>query len=272
MTVLLYHDVLGDPRSPKSGFTGADAQIYKLDLTTFEMHLAAIAGVARDVFAGAPEMLPVMLRRPGFVLLSFDDGGASAWPVTAEALERHGWRGLFFVTTDLIGTEGFVGEDAIRALARAGHVVGSHSRTHPARMATLGTEELRREWRDSRHRLEAIIGGAVLTASVPGGYYSKSVAKAASDCGYGLLFTSEPRRSPWNACGLLVSGRFSVVHDTPPRFAARLATGDTVTCARQTFGWSAKKVVKALGGQTWLEFRKRYWTWKTASRSASRRR
>lgn len=272
MTVLLYHDVLGDSRTPESGFGGADAELYKLGRDTFEQHLAAIAGVAQGVFAGPPDALAAMLRRPELVVLSFDDGGASAWPVTAEALERRGWRGLFFITTDRIGTPGFLGEEAIRSLARAGHVVGSHSVSHPARMAALDRADLRREWQESRDRLENLIGGPVRSASVPGGYHSTAVAQIAEECGYELLFTSEPRRSPWISGRLLLAGRFSIVRDTPARVAARLGTGDFMACARQTAAWNAKKIVKKLGGRAWLGFRKRYWAWKATDRDASQRR
>jgi len=272
VTVLLYHDVLGDSRAPQSGFGGADAEIYKLEQQTFEQHLAAIAGSAKAVFSGPPDALPTILQRPELVMLSFDDGGASAWPVTAEALERRGWRGLFFITTDRIGTPGFLGEAAIRSLVRAGHIVGSHSASHPARMAALDSAALQREWAESRRRLESIVAGPVRTASVPGGYHSAAVASAAEACGYELLFTSEPRRSPWRSGRLLLSGRYSILRNTPARTAASLGTGNVLACARQTAGWNAKKILKKVGGRAWLGFRKRYWEWKAAGRDASPRR
>jgi peptidoglycan/xylan/chitin deacetylase (PgdA/CDA1 family) len=266
VTVLLYHDVLGDARAPVSGFSGADAELYKLSLPLFGAHLDAIGATAKAIFSGPSSTLAAALARPEVTVLSFDDGGASAWPVTAEQLERRGWRGLFFVTTDRIGTPGFLGEDAIRALARSGHLIGSHSVSHPARMAALDPPALRREWRDSRERLETILGGPMHLASVPGGYHSSAVARAAAECGYAVLFTSEPRRAPWRSGSLLVAGRFSVVNTTAPAVAAALGAGDRVACARQSAGWAAKKVLKRVGGPAWLAFRRRYWEWKAKGR------
>lgn len=58
----------------------------------------AAAGVTVGLAApGAP------LPEAGF---AFDDGGASAL-LAAMALERHGWRGHFFVVSDLVGKPGF---------------------------------------------------------------------------------------------------------------------------------------------------------------------
>ena len=270
MTVLLYHDVLGDPRAPASGFDGADAEIYKLSRSSFEAHLAALA-TTPAVFSGTAQTLPDALSRRAEVVLSFDDGGASAWPVTGEALGRRGWHGLFFITTDRIGSTGFLEGAGIRALRAAGHLVGSHSASHPPRMAALGRDALLREWRESRARLEDLLGEPVRIASVPGGYHSRAVADAAEASGYDVLFTSEPRRMPWRSGRLLVAGRFSIMRDTPPAAAAALGTGRLLACAGQAARWNAKKLLKAVGGRAWLGFRKRYWAWNAGPGASPRR-
>ena len=48
------------------------------------------------------------------------------------------------------------------------------------------------EWSRSRAMLEDILGHAVDVASVPGGYFSAVVARAAREAGIRVLFTSEP--------------------------------------------------------------------------------
>jgi len=45
-------------------------------------------------------------REAEFVLLTFDDGGVSCHGPVADVLDRMGWRGHFFVPTDLIGRQG----------------------------------------------------------------------------------------------------------------------------------------------------------------------
>ena len=189
-------------------------------------------------------------------LLSFDDGGVSALEPTAELLEQHGWRGFFFVTTDRIGTPTFLNADQIRALRRRGHVIGSHSCSHPERMSWCGREQLLDEWRRSREALEAILGEAVQTASVPGGFYSRMVAETASEAGYTLLFNSEPTTGMTTVGACRIVGRYTVYRGMSAQMAARLVTG-RLTRWRQTWAWNLKKVAKAVGGRAYLALRQR---------------
>jgi hypothetical protein len=238
---LLYHDVVAAGDFASSGFRSPDADIYKLDEAQFASHLSAIA------------------RRvtPSARLFTFDDGGASSTRIGRLLAER-GWPGCFFIATDFIGSRGFVSKDALRTLAAQGHAVGSHSCSHPARMAALSSDELRHEWTRSRHTLEDILGQPVEIASVPGGYYSTAVAQTAAEAGYRELFTSEPVATPWQVSGLQVYGRYSVVRSTAPELVAALAAGDVRPRLEQLVYWNAKKVLKRAGGTYWLRFRKAY--------------
>jgi len=71
------------------------------------------------------------LTRPGGTCCSqFDDGGTSAVSI-GDALAVRGWKGHFFIVTGLIGSRTFLTGAEIRYLHSCGHVVGSHSDTHP---------------------------------------------------------------------------------------------------------------------------------------------
>ncbi|HEV3467914.1 MAG TPA: polysaccharide deacetylase family protein [Pyrinomonadaceae bacterium] len=252
---LMYHDVVDGDAYDASGFAGADAALYKLGRAEFEAHLAAIAasGAARPVTV-AELGGPGGAARP--LLLTFDDGGVSAYTHAAPALERRGWRGHFFVTTGRVGTPGFLSREQILDLDRRGHVVGSHSATHPARMARCGYEEVLREWRSSAAFLSDILGRAVTAASVPGGYYSRRVAEAADEAGIRHLFTSEPTAGLHKVGGCLVVGRYAVQRWTTPRAAAAIAAGRLAPRLRQAVLWNAKKATKAVGGEFYLRARK----------------
>ena len=136
VVALMYHDVIPAGHEESSGFAGADAARYKLTPEQFDAHLHAIrARVAR-----APGT-SVMLATTSFplaggfgrarsgadvrtapvstpLMLTFDDGGRSASRI-ADALERHGWRGHFFVTSSRIDGPGFLQCGTIRDLRRA---------------------------------------------------------------------------------------------------------------------------------------------------------
>jgi peptidoglycan/xylan/chitin deacetylase (PgdA/CDA1 family) len=250
---VLYHDVVSPGQLEASGFPGAAADRYKLDVADFDAHLAAISETGmgavsvHDVFAGTAPPRPY--------LLTFDDGGVSAATTVASRLARLGWRAHFFVTTDYIGTPTFLDEEQIRQLARSGHVIGSHSATHPVRMARLTPAALEEEWRRSIGRLSEIVGSAVDVASVPGGYYSRLVGEAAAAAGVRFLFTSEPTSRVAMVDGCQVLGRYSVWRGMAPARAAGFATGARLPCLRQFLFWNAKKLAKATAGETYLKVR-----------------
>ena len=257
-TAFIYHDVLADDGPDDSGFAGADALSYKLSERQFQRHLELIASA---LGAGTPQCFTdraAAMTMSGAVVLTFDDGGASAPTRILAALQERGWRAHFFVTTDFIGTRGFVTPAGLRELQAAGHIIGSHSASHPLRMSYLAPETMRREWRDSRARLEDLLNAPVMVASVPGGYYSQTVATAAAEAGIRVLFTSEPRRSVNVVDGTAVVGRFSVTRRTSDGDILSLACGRRATALRQRLAWDAKKVAKRLGGEAWLSARRKF--------------
>src|SRR2546423_11100947 len=140
---IMYHDVVENGDFASSGFPGEGANVYKLRREDFVRHLDAIG----DVSCAVTTIRNLSLPTP--VLLTFDDGGASFHHPIADLLEAHGWRGHFFITTERIGTPGFLGDAEVRDLHRRGHIIGSHSATHPTRMAALTRAALDREWNTS---------------------------------------------------------------------------------------------------------------------------
>lgn len=253
---LLYHDVTPAGEWGRSGFPGADADLYKLSVADFEAHLEAIAASGRRADRSVEDWLAAGGRGDG-LFLSFDDGGASA-TATADLLERRGWKGHFFVTTDYIGAQGFLDRAAIRDLHARGHVIGSHSCSHPGRISHLPDAQLTHEWRHSLAVLQDVLGHPVRTASVPGGFYSRRVAGFAAAAGVKALFTSEPQLRCARVGGCLVLGRFGLQQHSPARQARRYADRDPRTLLSEALYWNAKKLVKAAGGTHWLTFRKRW--------------
>jgi len=176
-------------------------------------------------------------------LLTFDDGGASAAAV-ATVLAEHGMVGHFFITTARIGTPGFVTHADLLALRAAGHIVGTHSHTHPTEMSRLSPTVLASEWRLSTERLSRVLGEPVTVGSVPGGFYSTDVARAAAAAGIRYLFTSEPSARTWQVDGCTVLGRYTLWRDSPASQAVALATGRQGARQLQWLAWNAKKPLK----------------------------
>jgi peptidoglycan/xylan/chitin deacetylase (PgdA/CDA1 family) len=250
---LLFHDVyIEDPG--ESGFSSDAADRYKLSLRDFDSQLAGLAATRAD----GPLMFTVETgglklsgyREFGIVPYAFtvDDGGVSYYTIVADRLEARGWRGHCFVSTNAIGTRGFLTAAQIRELDARGHLIGTHSATHPARMSACDVEEIRDEWTRSRHALEDILCHRVEAASVPGGYYSRRVAATARDAGLRVLFTSEPTTIAHDASGILVIGRFTLRRLHAPDTASRFVGPEPWTRYREWARWNAKGLLKPLLG------------------------
>lgn len=216
-----YHDVTDQPEA--TGFQRSAAVAYKLPVATFREHLEAIAdgpcrpGLVTDIdWAGA--------RGAGtrYVLLTVDDGAKSAL-TAAEELSRRGWKGHFFVTTGRLSSPGFLDAAGVRALHAAGHIVGSHSHSHPDIFRELSGARMREEWRESLDRLADILGAPCVAASVPGGDVSEGVGRSAAEAGVRYLFTSDPTLHPTRVDGCWVLGRYCPKVQTDVAYIRRLA-------------------------------------------------
>jgi len=256
---LLFHDVfLREPR--ESGFESAAADRYKLPLAEFDAQLGALAGVCDDAPILAPHLIDSNVTKPCATseksrvfpyAITVDDGGVSYYTVVADRLEGRGWRGHCFVTTNRIGERGFLSASQIRELDARGHVIGSHSQTHPMRFSGCSIAQMRREWTRSRAALEDLLGHDISVASVPGGYFSAAVARTAADAGLRVLFTSEPTTRTRSDRRCLVVGRFTVRPRCRNDFASRIVLPPARTRRAEWAGWTAKKAIKPLLGSTY---------------------
>lgn len=247
-----YHDVVQGEDYDASGFSGEGPATYKLKLEQFVEQMDALARAKCE----EPVLVNDIAGSTRPVCLAFDDGGSGA-VLTARILERHGWRGHFFITTDLIGKNSFLSESDLVTLAERGHIIGSHSCSHPDPMSALPGPELLREWRRSKEILESVLGIPVNTASIPGGFYSRAVAQAASDAGYRYLFTSEPKTRTWTVGSCTALGRFTVKNNMPAETMVRLVEERPGERVRQYCIWNMKKIAKKLGGNMYFRVRER---------------
>jgi peptidoglycan/xylan/chitin deacetylase (PgdA/CDA1 family) len=227
-----YHDVTDD--ATRSGFQAPSAVQYKHSTGAFEENLNAIAVSTAPVRLVSQVNL---LGRGKFVFLTFDDGGASACYI-ADRLEERGWRGHFFITTAMIGREGFVSAGDLRDLASRGHVVGAHSHTHPRIFRDLPRDKMLTEWTTSIEILEDLLGETVTAASIPGGEGGPVVERTAAEAGIRHLFTSEPRLRPRRVSDGCVSlGRACPRATTPASRVGALA---------RFRGWHRERLVRSV--------------------------
>ncbi len=261
---LIYHDVVPAGQFDVSGFSGPGAAHYKFSKGEFRSHLEALQRAVgqngQAGFAAESDSCRQPANRqssPLPCLLTFDDGGNSSILTIAGMLEERGWTGNFFVSTDFIDTPAFVSRQQISELRERGHVVGSHSCSHPVRMSGCCWEQLVDEWRRSCQILSAVIDEPITVASVPGGFYSRRVAQAAALAGIRTLFTSEPTRRSHVVDGCEVLGRYSIDRSVSIRQMTDIATGKLLPRLKQALMWQAKKIAKTIAGPLYAAVRER---------------
>jgi peptidoglycan/xylan/chitin deacetylase (PgdA/CDA1 family) len=244
---LLFHDVYRS--SPvESGFRSPGADRYKLTDAQLSSQLDGVAAARTDRPILATALTGVVAAHGLPFLITVDDGGASYHRIIADRLEARGWRGHAFVSTDFIGHPGFLTVGQIRDLDTRGHVIGSHSASHPPRFSLCGRQEMLEEWTKSRHVLEDVLGHAVTTASLPGGYFSSTVAETAAEAGVQVLFTSEPvtRIGREGACRII--GRFAIRAGADREFSRRLVEPARWTRSEEWASWQVKGLLKPVLG------------------------
>jgi len=212
--VLMYHR-LGSGPSPAAE---PGDEIYCVGEEAFEAHLEALgerpASVARPealiaAAAGDSSRLP-----RNAVGLTFDDGNASDLAGALPGLASRGFAAIFFVVPAWVenGRGGHLDWHGVRELKRAGMTIGAHGLDHQ-RLSTLKPKELRKQMVECRSLLEARLGEAPLSISLPGGAGGKREVVAARSAGFVAVFGSEPAR--WRV-------RDGVRGEAPvPRFALR---------------------------------------------------
>lgn len=242
--VFMYHDVVDAGLHDASGFVGEAAATYKVDTAAFEAHMHALTSIA--------EPTPVLTSDGSFVmprdgcLVTFDDGGVSALTHAAPVLEALGWRGVFFVTAGRIDRPGFLSAEHIRELRRRGHVIGTHSLSHPPRMAAMSDTAVFDEWQSSRDTLSDIIGERVEVASVPNGSYRRRVAEHAAGVGIRWLFTSDPTTSWHTVSACRIVGRYCVRASTTSEWITAVGSRARTPRYLQWASWHGKGVAKAV--------------------------
>lgn len=185
LVVLMYHGLHAAPSEPHF-----DPR-YSVLPQQFERQMRLLAARrARCWLPGLPA-LPIAHEGVPEVMVSFDDGCASDAEIALPCLSALGLRAAFFVTSGFVDRPGRLAGSQLRALARAGMLVGSHGRSHRL-LATLDAPALREELQRSRAELEQVLGQAVTTLALPGGRGAAREHAAALEAGYTLVFGSQP--------------------------------------------------------------------------------
>jgi peptidoglycan/xylan/chitin deacetylase (PgdA/CDA1 family) len=126
-------------------------------------------------------------------LITFDGGTRDQLYHAVPVLDGRGAQGVFFPPSCLLDgtaptTVEFMDRADIAALARAGHVVGSHTHTHPS-LTRLAPAAVESEITTSRRVLEDITDEPVNVFCYPYGDHDRTVRAIVARSGFDLAFT-----------------------------------------------------------------------------------
>jgi peptidoglycan/xylan/chitin deacetylase (PgdA/CDA1 family) len=185
--ILMYHQVGAHrPGSPLNKW-----RVREADFERQMRHLSrkSFTGISLRQLLECPAADPAKRR----AVITFDDGFEGVLTRALPRLLERGFAATVFVVSDRLGGvndwdaerpgEPLLTEDGVRELARAGIEIGSHGATHRA-LPGLSDDELARETRGSRERLESLIGAPVVSFCYPYGAFDDRTVRAVADAGY----------------------------------------------------------------------------------------
>jgi peptidoglycan/xylan/chitin deacetylase (PgdA/CDA1 family) len=206
LPILMYHNI--GPLRP--GFD----EFLTVSPATFERHLRWLARKGyttihvSDWVAYQRKSKPLP-RKP--VLLTFDDGYRDTAEFGFPLLQKYGCKGTLFLVTDHIGganvwdlplgvsEQPLMSVDEIRRWSARGIEIGSHTKSHPDLRVTP-VDQIVAEMKESKERLEQLLGTPVTAFAYPYGYLTGKAASlarefydAAVTCDFGINgFATDP--------------------------------------------------------------------------------
>jgi peptidoglycan/xylan/chitin deacetylase (PgdA/CDA1 family)/GT2 family glycosyltransferase len=142
-------------------------------------------------------------------LLTFDDGYEDLYSELLPVARKLNFKPLVFLVADRIAgtnlwdhasglsSRRLLTLEQIREMQQSGFDFGSHTLTHPW-LPDLSDTDLRREVRESKHRLEDMLGTEITSFAYPFGGVDQRVRAAVAEAGYRLAFTINPGLNWWN--------------------------------------------------------------------------
>ena len=123
------------------------------------------------------------------VVIAFDDGYEDNYTAAFSILKQFGFPATFFISPELIGTEGFMSWKQVKEMQEAGYVFGSHGMTQ-SYLPDLSRDKLRYEIAESKKVLERQLNCKVDYIAYPVGGFTEEVKSLVRELGYKAGFTT----------------------------------------------------------------------------------
>lgn len=130
------------------------------------------------------------------VAITADDGYYNFYLNAYPVLKKYNLPATFFIVTDKIGTEGYLGWKELREMSDSGLItIGSHTKSHPwIPSASVDGDKLWDEMAGSKDILERGLGKKVYFLCYPNGGFNDLAKETAKKAGYKGAFTTNPAK------------------------------------------------------------------------------
>ncbi len=183
------------------------------------------------------------------LVITFDDGYESVYKIAFPILKEFALTATVFVISGFIGRQDYLNKRQILEMADHGIDIQSHSATHPC-LLDVTEKGIIEELSISKKAIEEILGKPVRGFAIPGGLYNRRICELAQDCGYDVVYTSDPglNRSAHSKKRLK---RLVIRSHTDQATFRSLANGERGAVLRQKCRMMALGGLKSILGISW---------------------
>lgn len=163
---------------------------YTVSLKSFENQVKLIRSMGFDIISFDKVC---NLTNEKFIVFTFDDGFKGIVKA-ALVLKKYGYSATFFITTSLVGEQGYVDWVDLQELKELGFQIASHSHNHHM-MSELAYEDCQFEMMKSKKLLESKLNCSVDLFAFPYGQRNSFTEENFDNlraCGYKKCFTQIP--------------------------------------------------------------------------------
>lgn len=121
------------------------------------------------------------------VMITFDDTREDQYSAALPELNKHGFKGVFFIMTVALNKPGYMSREQVKQLADSGHTVGSHTYDHK-NVKTYTSDDWVEQIQKPSQQLQTITGKPVEYFAFPFGLWNKEAIAKLKDHDFKAVF------------------------------------------------------------------------------------
>lgn len=121
------------------------------------------------------------------VMITFDDTRMDQYTAALPELDKHGFKGVFFIMTVSLGRPGYMSAKEVKELSDAGHTIGSHTWDHHNVKQYKDADWAVQVQKPSK-QLQEITGKPIEYFAYPFGLWNKEAIVHLKDCNFKSVF------------------------------------------------------------------------------------